>query len=283
MWADLLPVGRDASTGGYRRHAWAPADLTCREWFAAEAARRGLDVTVDRNGNQWAWWGDPDADGPGVVTGSHLDSVPDGGAYDGPLGVVAAFAALDLLRERGHRPARPLGVVSFTDEEGARFGIACTGSRLLTGVLDPDRARSLTDTDGTSLADAMLTAGEDPTHLGRDDETLRRVGTLVELHVEQGRALVDVGSPVGVASGIWPHGRWRLDLTGQANHAGTTRLEDRDDPMLRLAAAVLAAREAATEHDAVATIGRVAVVPNGTNAVPSSVQGWLDARGPAEP
>ena len=84
MWADLLPVGRDAATGGYRRHAWAPADLTCREWFAAEAARRGLDVTVDRNGNQWAWWGDPDADGPGVVTGSHLDSVPDGGALRRP-------------------------------------------------------------------------------------------------------------------------------------------------------------------------------------------------------
>ena len=88
MWADLLPVGRDGATGGYRRHAWAPADLACREWFAAEAARRGLDLTVDRNGNQWAWWGDPDADGPGVVTGSHLDSVPDGGAFDGPLGVV---------------------------------------------------------------------------------------------------------------------------------------------------------------------------------------------------
>ena len=282
MWADLFPVGRDAATGGYRRHAWAPADLTCREWFAAEADRRGLDLTVDRNGNQWAWWGDPDAGGPGVVTGSHLDSVPDGGAYDGPLGVVAAFAALDLLRERGHRPARPLGVVSFTDEEGARFGIACTGSRLLTGVLAADRARALTDGDGTTLAEAMTAAGQDPAYLGRDDETLRRVGTLVELHVEQGRALVDVDAPVGVASSIWPHGRWRLDLTGEANHAGTTRLEDRDDPMLRLAAAVLAARESATEHAAVATVGRLVVHPNGTNAIPSSVRAWLDARGATE-
>ncbi|MEO7981548.1 MAG: allantoate amidohydrolase [Sporichthyaceae bacterium] len=282
MWSDLLPIGRDRATGGYRRHAWTPADRTCREWFAAEATRRGLDLTVDRNGNQWAWWGDPDADGPGVVTGSHLDSVPDGGAYDGPLGVVAGFAAVDLLRGREHRPDRPLGVVSFTDEEGARFGIACAGSRLLTGSLDPDRARSLTDGEGTTLADAMSAAGQDPTRLGRDDETLRRVGTLVELHVEQGRALVDVGAPVGVASSIRPHGRWRLDLDGVANHAGTTRLEDRDDPMLRLAAAVLAAREAATEHGAVATVGRVSVHPNGTNAIPSSVRAWLDARGRAE-
>jgi N-carbamoyl-L-amino-acid hydrolase len=282
MWADLLPVGRDDTTGGYGRHAWTAADLTCREWFAGEAARRGLDLVVDRNGNQWAWWGDPDARGPGIVTGSHLDSVPDGGAYDGPLGVLSGFAAVDLMRDRGLFPARPLAVVSFTDEEGARFGIACAGSRLLTGGLDPDRARGLTDSDGTTVAEAMRGAGHDPAHLGRDDETLRRVGTLVELHVEQGRALVDVGAAVGVARGIWPHGRWRLDLAGEANHAGTTRLQDRDDPMLRLAAAVLAARAAATERGAVATIGRVAVHPNGTNAIPSRVRGWLDARGAAE-
>jgi len=282
MWADLLPVGRDDTTGGYRRHAWTPADLTCREWFAAEAARRGLDLVVDRNGNQWAWWGDPDAGEAGVVTGSHLDSVPDGGAYDGPLGVVSAFAAVDRLRELGQVPRKPLGVANFTDEEGARFGIACAGSRLLTGALDPDRARALVDAEGSTLAEAMRSAGLDPGGLGRDDETLRRVGTFVELHVEQGRALVDAGAAVGVAAGIWPHGRWRLDLDGEANHAGTTRLADRDDPMLRLAAAVLAARAAAADRDAVATIGRVDVRPNGTNAIPSRVRAWLDARGADE-
>ena len=282
MWADLVPVGRDGATGGYRRHAWEPADLACREWFAAEAGRRGLDLTVDRNGNQWAWWGDPDAAGPGVVTGSHLDSVPDGGAFDGPLGVVGGFAAVDLLRDRGHAPGRPLGVVNFTDEEGARFGIACAGSRLLTGALEPDQARGLADRDGTTLAEAMRAAGQDPAHLGRDDETLRRVGTLVELHVEQGVDLVDRGAAVGVAHSIWPHGRWRLDLAGEANHAGTTRLVDRDDPMLRLAAAVLRARGAAAERGTVATIGRVEVHPNGTNAIPSRVRAWLDARGADE-
>jgi len=281
MWADLHPIGRSPATAGYRRFAWSDADLTCREWFTAEAVRRGLAVTVDRIGNQWAWWGDPDA-GDAVVTGSHLDSVPDGGAFDGPLGVVSGFAAVDLLRERGVVPTRPLALVSFTDEEGARFGVPCAGSRLMTGDLDPDRARSLRDTDGATMADAMRGAGHDPVHLGRDDETLAGVGTFVELHVEQGRALVQGSAAVGVASGIRAHGRWRLDLHGRADHAGTTRLADRDDPMLRLAATVLAARESAERHAALATIGKVHVEPGGTNAIPSLVRAWLDARGENE-
>ncbi|MGZ4608923.1 MAG: allantoate amidohydrolase [Actinomycetes bacterium] len=282
MWEALAPLGRDAASGGYRRFAWTAPDLAAREWFAGEAAARGLDLVVDRNGNQWAWWGDPDRDGPGVVAGSHLNSVPEGGAYDGPLGVVSAFAAVDLLRGRGLVPGRSIGLVNFTDEEGARFGIACAGSRLLTGALAPDRALALRDDDGTGLAEAMGGAGQSAAHLGRDDETLRRIGTFVELHVEQGRRLVDVGESIGVASRIWPHGRWRLDLAGEANHAGTTRLSDRHDPMLTLAQAVLAARDQAAQHDALATIGRVRVEPGATNAVPSLVQAWLDARGPEE-
>jgi beta-ureidopropionase / N-carbamoyl-L-amino-acid hydrolase len=286
MWADLAPVGRDPSTGGYRRFAWTSTDATLREWFTGEAGRRGLDVTTDRAGNLWAWTADPDAAGPGLVLGSHLDSVPDGGAFDGPLGVVSAFAALDELRARGSGPARPVGIACFADEEGARFGVACAGSRLLTGALDADRARALTDDSGTSMAEAMRAAGSDPRLLGRDDDALRRIGTFLELHVEQGRALADAhdgrGAAVGVASSIWPHGRWRLDLRGRADHAGTTRLADRDDPMLSLAAAVLRAREAADRHGTVATIGKVRVHPNGVNAIPSEVTAWLDARGPVE-
>jgi N-carbamoyl-L-amino-acid hydrolase len=132
------------------------------------------------------------------------------------------------------------------------------------------------------MAEAMAAAGHDPAGVGRDEETLRRVGTFLELHVEQGRGLVDSGAAVGVASSIWPHGRWRLDLQGRADHAGTTRLADRDDPMLRLAASVLAARAAAERHGTVATVGKVRVRPNGVNAIPSSVTAWLDARGPLE-
>ena len=132
------------------------------------------------------------------------------------------------------------------------------------------------------MREAMRASGLDPDAIGRDDEALRRIGTYVELHVEQGRRLVDVGSPVGVATEIVPHGRWRLDLHGRADHAGTTRIQDRDDPMLPLSAVITTARSAADWHDVVATIGKVLVTPNGVNAIPSQVTAWLDARGPAE-
>ncbi len=282
LWHDIVDVGRDRSTGGYRRFAWTAADTTLREWFTAAARARGLDVVGDRAGNLWAWWGDPDADGPGLALGSHLDSVPGGGAYDGPLGVVSSFAAIDLLRERGFVPTAPVAVACFADEEGARFGIACAGSRLLTGALDPDRARALTDGDGTSLGEAAGHAGLDVEHLGADPEALARVGRFVELHVEQGRGLVHSGDPVGVGGAIWPHGRWRVDLAGRGDHAGTTALADRADPVLDLARLVLGARAAAVRHDAVATVGKVHVEPGGVNAIASHVTAWLDARAPAE-
>lgn len=287
-WAELDDLGRHPDTGGYRRYAWTATDLALREWFTGAAQARGLDITSDRAGNLWAWLGDPDAavaaGRPGLVVGSHLDSVPDGGAFDGPLGVVSAFAALDQLTANGFRPSRPLGIACFSDEEGARFGIACGGSRLITGALPADRARALTDVDGVTMAEAMASAGHDPAQLGRDDETLRRVGTFVELHVEQGKALADPEHPahghaVAVGESIWPHGRWRFDLLGRADHAGTTRLIDRDDPMLLLANLINGARAAATRAGCVATVGKVLVLPNGVNAIPSSVTAWLDARG----
>ncbi|MFE9422290.1 allantoate amidohydrolase [Kitasatospora sp. NPDC006697] len=276
MWAELLPVGRSASSGGYRRHAWNGADAECRAWFEQQARDRGLQYERDRNGNQWAWLGDPAGEGA-IVTGSHLDSVPDGGAFDGPLGVVSSFAALDELRGRGARFARPLAIVNFGDEEGARFGVACVGSRLSAGVLTPEQARELRDADGVRLPDAMERAGQDPTAIGADPGRLARIGAFVELHVEQGRYLAE-DQPVGVASAIWPHGRWRFDFHGEANHAGTTRIEERRDPMLTYATTVLAARKKARLAGALATFGKVAVEPNGTNAIASLVRGWLDSR-----
>ncbi|WP_433477713.1 allantoate amidohydrolase [Spirillospora sp. CA-142024] len=280
MWAALLPVGRDEATGAYHRFAWTPPELECRAWFLDEARRRDLTVEHDANGNMFAWWFPADGARDGaVLTGSHLDSVPGGGAFDGPLGIVSAFAAVDALRERGVAPARPIGIGAFAEEEGARFGVACLGSRLLSGAIDPARARDLTDGDGHTFAEVMHNAGFDPEAIGPDDDLLGRIGCYVELHVEQGRALQE---PVGVASAIVPHGRWRLDFAGEGDHAGTTALPDRRDPMLPFAHMVIAARAAAERNGTVATVGKVRVVPGGVNAIPSAVTAWLDARGPAD-
>ena len=281
LWESILDVGRDPASGGYRRFAWTTADLVLREWFTGEAQQRGMSVEEDRNGNLWAWWLPPGWTGEptgAFVTGSHLDSVPDGGAFDGPLGVVSAFAAVDIVRERGVVPTIPVAVAAFSDEEGARFGVACVGSQLVTGALGADRARGLRDNDGVTLAEAMTRAGRKPEHLGVDEAMLKRIGVYVELHVEQGRALDLVDRPIAVASSIWPHGRWEFVFDGAANHAGTTRLADRRDPMLAFASSVHAARSAAARHEAVATFGKVLVSPNGANAIPSRIRAWLDAR-----
>jgi N-carbamoyl-L-amino-acid hydrolase len=278
VWSQVCSIGRSPS-GGYRRFAWTASDLAMREWFTAAAQHRGLEVQTDRNGNLWAWWiPDGHGDESAFVTGSHLDSVPDGGAFDGPLGVVSALCAIDELKARGVRLRKPVAVAVFADEEGARFGVACVGSRLLTGALEPDRALALTDADGISLAEAIKSAGVDAAGLGRDDELLRRVDIFVELHIEQGRALVDRDAAVGVGAGVWPHGRWRFSITGRADHAGTTQLDDRRDPMLCVGELVLEARRQAEQHGGLATVGRVMVEPNAVNGIASRASAWLDAR-----
>jgi N-carbamoyl-L-amino-acid hydrolase len=262
LWAEIAPIGR-ADGGGYLRFALTEPELALRDWFRGQAARRDMTVTEDGNGNLFAWRGEPWAPGT-VLTGSHFDSVPHGGGYDGPLGIVSAFLAVDRV------PAdRPIGIAAFVEEEGARFGVPCLGSRLLTGVMDPSRAAALTDRDGISFAEAL---GAVPA--GRDAR-IGQIAAVVELHIEQGVAL---SAPVGVASAIWPHGRWRMDFTGVGDHAGTTRMTDRRDPMLTFAFTVLTADREARLSGAHATVGRVQAEPNATNAIPSLVRGWLDAR-----
>lgn len=275
--AEISDVGRDTRRGGYSRHLWQAADLELRSWFVERAERLGLDVETDRNGNLWAWWGQPGTDA--VVTGSHLDSVPGGGAYDGPLGVVSSLEAIARLQASGFVPTRPCAILMFAEEEGSRFGIACLGSRLLTGAIDADQARALTDRDGVTLAEAAHQVGLNPAHIGADRDALARIGLFVELHVEQGRGLIDLGQPVAVASSILAHGRWRLTVTGQGNHAGATTMAERRDPMVATAQAIVAVQAAARSHPSTrATIGRIEAIPGGTNVIASTVQAWLDAR-----
>lgn len=279
---EIAEIGRDEQRGGYSRHLFDAADLALRDWFRRCAQALGLDVEQDGNGNLWAWWGAPGADA--VATGSHLDSVPGGGAYDGPLGVVSALEAVALLRADGFAPRRPLAVVVFAEEEGSRFGMPCLGSRLMVGATSAAAALARTDRDGVSLADAWRDAGFDPATAGPDPRRLAQLGAFVELHVEQGVDLEDRGEALAVASAIIPHGRWRLVVDGAGNHAGTTPMTGRRDPVVALAGVVLAVRAAAVSAggDARATIGRVAVTPNGTNVIASRAEAWLDVRAAAD-
>lgn len=279
LLAEISDVGRDPKRGGYSRHAFDAGETELRTWFVERAGRLGLDVETDRNGNIWAWWGTPGPDA--VVTGSHLDSVPGGGAFDGPLGVASALDAVEILQAKGFHPAKPFAVVVFAEEEGGRFGVPCLGSRLLTGTIDADKARGLRDPDGVTFAEAAAKTGLDPERVGRDSERLGLIGRFLELHVEQGRGLIDLGSPVAVGNTVIAHGRWRFSFQGQGNHAGATLIGDRRDPMIPAAETVLAVRRLAkATADARATVGRLVPVPGGTNVIASTVDFWLDARVP---
>lgn len=282
LMREIEHLGRDRTRGGYSRPVYSHPELDLREWFLAAARSRGLDIEVDPNGIIWAWWDRADGDRSGaLITGSHLDSVPGGGAFDGPLGVTAALAAIDLLRSEARQPNVAVVLAVFPEEEGSRFGVACLGSRLLTGAIDPDRARSLRDADGTTFAEASAAAGIDPRHLGPDPARIAQFSAFIELHVEQGRGLIDLTSPVAIGSSILGHGRWRVSFTGQGNHAGTTLMADRRDPMVAAARLIVGIEEIARSvPDARATVGRLETVPGGTNVIASRVDAWLDVRHP---
>ena len=281
---DIATIGMDASRGGYSRPVFSSAETDLRTWFIEQAERRGLDVYTDHNGIIWAWWDTPagtrrDA----VATGSHLDSVPGGGEYDGPLGVASALIAVDLLKARNFRPRRPLAIAVFPEEEGSRFGVACLGSRLLTGELDANKARNLKDPDGNTYADVSAANGQDPRLIGADYKALQQLGLFVELHVEQGRGLIDLNRPVAIGSSILGHGRWKLSISGQGNHAGTTLMAGRKDPMIAAAKIMVSIRDTARKYrDARATVGRVQPVPGGTNVIASRVDLWIDVRHPED-
>ena len=283
MIEEISSIGRDSTRGGFSRAGYSTADRELRDWFISHAERRGLDVERDRNGTLWAWWNPAGGTGDAIVTGSHLDSVPGGGGYDGPLGVASALAAIDILREEESQPKRPIAIAVFPEEEGSRFGVACLGSRLMSGAISPERALALTDREGDTFADVARLDGLDPASMGTDEATLARIGAFVELHVEQGRGLIDLGQPVAIASSILGHGRWSVTVDGQGNHAGTTLMSDRHDPLVAAARMVVEIRDLARRtEDARATVGRLEPVPGGTNVIASRVRFWIDIRHPED-
>lgn len=256
------------------------ADKQARDYFVEQLTAAGLEVRIDAVGNIAGRWTPPTADpaAPPVAAGSHLDSVPAGGIFDGPLGVYAALEAVRTLQEAAVGLDRPIDVVNFTDEEGTRFG-ALLGSAVASGNQPPEAALALTDDDGITLDDALT----EIRYRGEGVLDAADWDAWLELHIEQGRRLEQAAVPVGVVSAIT--GMLELDvrITGDANHAGTTPMQRRTDPLPAAAELVLAVEAAA--HDLVAdsesivgTVGALEVAPNATNVIPGEIQLGIDIR-----
>lgn len=280
LLSEIADIGRDPVRGGYSRPVFSPPEQKLNQWFIEKATSLGLDVEQDRNGILWAWWDTPSKERTNAIgTGSHLDSVPGGGNFDGPLGVASALSAVAALKNEGFEPSRPIAILVFPEEEGSRFGLACLSSRLATGAATPEKVRNLTDPEGISYAEAAEAAGFDHSSIGADKEGLARLGQFVELHIEQGKGLIDLDRPVAIAGTILGHGRWHARITGTGDHAGTTRMQDRQDPMLVGAHIISAVREEGQSvSEARATVGRLEVTPGGTNVIASQVDLWIDVR-----
>jgi N-carbamoyl-L-amino-acid hydrolase len=265
--SELMPIGLSAS--GTNRLAWTDEDAAAAEWFATQAASAGLRVERDPAGNLWAC---PEGEGPWWAVGSHLDSVRDGGRYDGALGLAAAFAVAARTRA-------PVAVISFADEEGARYNTPTFGSRALVGRLDVEEALGRVDVDGVALGAAIAAAGVDPERLGEAPRWLDRLHGFLELHIDQTRDLAAAGRPAGVVERLVARRRLQVEIVGCADHAGTTRRGERRDALVAAARLIVSGDDLASGYrEVVFTPGRIEVEPNALTTVPARVRLWLDAR-----
>ncbi len=274
--AHLATLG--ATPNGIDRALFTPSEYAARERFAAWAREDGLDVEQDRVGNVFARMRGPSRDGAAVQCGSHLDTVRDGGAYDGAYGVIGGLEALRRIAASGARPARSLEVVAWAGEEGSRFPFGCLGSSVYAGIAAYDDVATLVADDGVAFADAA----RGPHGLLADvavRDGFPPPAAYVELHIEQGPVMERDGARLGIVSAIAGQRRYRVVLDGVAGHAGTMPMAGRSDPMCAAAEVVLAVERAAIDaDDAVATVGYLVVEPNQTNIVPGRVVLRIDLR-----
>ncbi|MFC7176801.1 M20 family metallo-hydrolase [Halosegnis marinus] len=270
--------GRTVRTG-------SEANRRARDRLVGRLEAAGCTVAVDSVGNVSGRWTPASADPEAapVASGSHLDSVPAGGIFDGPLGVYAALEAVRAMREAGVEPARPVEVVSFTEEEGATFADGLLGSSVAVGERTPDEALALTDADGRTLDTALDTVGY------RGEGVLDAAGwdAWLELHVEQHTELEAAGVPAGVVGDITGITHCDVEITGEANHAGSTPMAGRSDALAAASELVLAVEDAARDlavgdaapdPAAVGTVGSLSVAPNATNVVPGRAEVGIDVR-----
>ena len=275
-------IGELSAIGGrgtsVTRLGLSPDEQRARDLIGGWLRARGATIRRDAAANVYGRFGDA---GPAVLVGSHIDSVPEGGRFDGALGVLCAVEAVDALLDDGLRFRRPVEVVGWCDEEGARFGIGLFGSCAAFGRL-PDGAAQRADRSGVSVADALRAIGEsgDPTAAKREPAEL---AAYLELHIEQGPRLAAQGIPLGVVSDIVGILHARVTVRGRQDHAGATIMTARLDALAAAAEMVLAVEAAARAlPDAVGTVGEISVRPGAKNVVPGECVFSLDLRARSE-
>lgn len=276
--SELAEMGRRDS-GGVTRLSFTDEERAAKDRVAAYMQEAGLSVREDAAGNLFCRREGRDPDAPAVLVGSHVDSVYDGGNFDGPLGVLAGIEVVQTMEEDGVETERPVEVVAFTDEEGARFSFGMIGSRALAGSLTLEDLTRHEDGDGISIDDAMRDYGLDPERIGEAARPAGSLAAYVELHIEQGRVLENEGLPVGVVTGIAAPVWRRLTFTGETGHAGTTPMELRRDALAAAAEVMTVIEaEASATGSSVGTVGQLGVEPGGINVIPGRVELSLDLR-----
>ena len=263
------------------RVLFSEADLRARRFIKRLCADAGLELREDAVGNLFARWPGKNPGLPPVATGSHIDAIPNAGKYDGVVGVLGGLEAIRALKRVGFEPARAVELIVFTAEEPTRFGIGCLGSRLLSGVLAPEKAAGLRDREGVSLEEWRARAGRAEAALG--SVRLRRgcYSAFVELHIEQGPLLEREGIPIGIVEKIAAPATLRLELTGEGGHAGAVLMPGRRDALLAGAEIALAVERAVTStgsDDSVGTTGVFRIEPGAVNSVPCRALLEIDVR-----
>lgn len=275
---DLDDLAQFSDSGpGVTRLAWSVPHMQALDWFERRLQATGLAVERDAVGNIIGRWEPDGASRPAIGLGSHLDSVRNGGRFDGPLGVLGALAAVELLRERGFRPTAPVWVLGFMDEEGVRFGESMLGSRAFVGE-NLDQYLALADEDGLTVGQVMADLGLSPANLFRAHR-VDQLRAFLELHIEQGKVLAETGADIGVVTAIVGLLQGRVTIRGESDHGGATPMTGRKDSLVAASRMITALRDWARESaETTATVGTIALSPGAYNVIPGECSFSVDLR-----